>query len=106
MSSGTGNGAPAIANRLRPTLGNRAWLQRNSGKLNGLMPFKWTIASDPEFIVRFGIGLKLLGVDWLDNNDLLVAAHWLCHIGLGERLFCDHPQSLERLWVRRRPLCR
>lgn len=95
--------APLAADRLRPTLGNPAWLQRNSVRLRGLLPLVWTRASTPEFIVSFGVGLKLLGVNWLDNDDLLVAAHWLCHIGLGERLFCDEPLSLDRTWVRRGP---
>jgi hypothetical protein len=76
----------SISNRLRPTLGSEAWVRRHQGKICALMPLLWTPAGDPEFLVRFGIGLKLLGVDWSDPAELLVAIHWLAHIQLVDTL--------------------
>jgi hypothetical protein len=76
----------SVADRLRSTLGSAAWVRQHQGKLCALIPVIWTRANEPEFLLRFGLGLKLLGVNWSDPGELLVAIHWLDHIGLVDTL--------------------
>ena len=74
----------APAERLRPTLGNRNWLERHRETLRVIFPPTWTPAQDPELVVRLGITFKMLGVAWVDPQELLLAIHWLQQLGMVE----------------------
>jgi len=62
----------SVADRLRSTLGSAVWVRQHRCRLAALL--------------RFGYGLKLLGINWSDPGELLVAIHWLCHIELVDTL--------------------
>lgn len=72
------------AERLRATLGNREWLERNNRALRATLPPIWSHINDPEVLLRLGITLKMLGVDWHDTNELPLIVHWLHRLGMAE----------------------
>ena len=54
---------------LKATLGNSTWLDDNRAAMLDLFPKTWTLMSNFN-VLRFGFGLKLLGVDWRSYDEL------------------------------------
>ncbi len=66
---------------LRETLGNRQWLKDNEKGLKSLFPDTWTLDANL-CMVRVGFGLKLLGVDWRSDEELIKVLVFLEKTGL------------------------
>lgn len=80
---------------LQETLGNAQWLIDNYPKLRELFPTARTQA-DLEFLTRLGFRLKVVGVDWRSNDELLQVMLLCHHLGL-----YDQWRSGDALWVAR-----
>jgi hypothetical protein len=74
----------ASAARLRPTLGSDQWLNANKAKLSLALPLQWKRPSDT--LLSFGFAMKLAGVEWSEEYDLLIAMQWLTKIGIAESI--------------------
>lgn len=86
--------------RLRPTLGNSEWMQLNKEKVAAVFPTVWSSANKIQ--LPLGLAFKVLGVEWKETSDLVVAVMWLERLGLVEsQSSLDDPSSLV---VRRKPI--
>lgn len=85
--------------RLRPTIGNSQWMQRNQAIILKSIPSEWTPANNVQ--LRLGFALKTLGVNWVATNDLAIAFMYLERLGLVESW--SKEDSAESLVVRRVP---
>ena len=92
----------ALAERLRPTLGNRDWLERHRETLRVLFPPSWSRINDPDVQVRMGISLTMLGVEWHEPGELQLIIHWLHRLGMVELEPFVTPRGQQVLMVRRR----
>jgi hypothetical protein len=89
------------AERLRPTLGNQDWIRRNRAMLRVLFPPTWTRLDDPELVVRLGVTLKMLGVNWQEAGELVTIVRWLDRLGCVEAQPFVTQQGTGGLAVRR-----
>ena len=88
--------------RLRPTLGNSQWMQLNKEKVVAAFPVDWSSANKIQ--LPLGFAFKMLGVEWRETTDLVIAFMWLERLGLVEsKSLPDDPSSL---LVRRKPIDR
>lgn len=87
--------------RLRPTLGNQAWIRRNRAILRLLFPPIWTRLDDPELVVRLGATLTTLGVNWQGADELVTIVRWLGRLGCVEAQPFVTQQGMDGLVVRR-----
>ena len=79
--------------RLRPTLGNSQWMQVNKEKVMAVFPTDWSSASKIQ--LQLGFAFKVLGVNWKETSDLVIAFMWLEKLGLVEsKPLPDDPESL------------
>lgn len=86
--------------RLRPTLGNSQWMQLNKEKVLAAFPVDWSSANKIQ--LPLGFAFKVLGVEWKETSDLVIAFMWLEKLGLVEsKSLPDDPSSL---LVRRKPI--
>lgn len=85
--------------RLRPTIGNSQWMQRNQAIILKSIPSEWTPVNNVQ--LRLGFTLKTLGVNWVATNDLAIAFMYLERLGLVESW--SKEDSAESLVVRRVP---
>lgn len=86
--------------RLRPTLGNSQWMQINKEKVVAAFPVDWSSANKIQ--LPLGFAFKVLGVEWREATDLVIAFMWLEKLGLVEsKSLPDDPSSL---LVRRKPI--
>jgi hypothetical protein len=90
------------AKRLRPTLGSPEWIQQNRTKMSLALPSSWIAAKDESFLLRFGFALKIAGVQWTEQADLLIALQWLNRIGIAESLAQPGSHMIDRPWLIRR----
>jgi hypothetical protein len=74
------------ASRLRPTLGSKEWLRQNHKSISFAVPQNWTMAKDPNFLLSFGFAMKMAGVKWSEQADLIIAMQWLTRIGIIESI--------------------
>jgi hypothetical protein len=74
----------ASAARLKPTLGSDEWLNANKAKLSLALPLQWKRPT--EALLSFGFAIKLAGVEWEQEHDLLIAMQWLAKIGIAESI--------------------
>jgi hypothetical protein len=51
-------------------------------------------------LLSFGFALKLTGVEWSDQLDLLIAMQWLTRIGIAESV--EIPKNGKPIWMIRR----
>lgn len=68
--------------RLRPTLGDSQWMQINKEKVVAAFPTDWSSASKIQ--LPLGFAFKVLGVEWKETCDLVIAFMWLEKLGLVE----------------------
>lgn len=79
--------------RLRPTLGNSQWMQINKEKVVAAFPVDWSSANKIQ--LPLGFAFKMLGVEWRETTDLVIAFMWLEKLGLVEsKSLPDDPSSL------------
>jgi hypothetical protein len=74
----------ASAARLRSTLGSSEWLKTNRAKVSLALPVDWKRIND--CLLGFGFALKLAGVQWTEEYDLLIAMQWLAEIGIAQAI--------------------
>lgn len=86
--------------RLRPTLGNSQWMQLNKEKVVAAFPVDWSSASKIQ--LPLGFAFKVLGVEWKETSDLVIAFMWLEKLGLVESK--SLPGDPSSLLVRRKPV--
>ncbi len=55
---------------LKSTLGNESWLRENESKIRDLLPGVWTHAHNINML-KIGFGLKLIGIDWRSQIELV-----------------------------------
>lgn len=72
QQAGESTGNDRIAGSVRDTLENIEWVRKNEVELKKLFPKDWTKASDLN-ILQIGFGLKLCGVEWRTDQELLNA---------------------------------
>jgi hypothetical protein len=86
--------------RLRPTLGNSQWMQLNKEKVLAVFPVDWSSANKIQ--LPLGFAFKVLGVEWKETSDLIIAFMWLEKLGLVESQSSSNDPS--SLVVRRKPI--
>ena len=90
------------AKRLKPTLGSAEWLRINRRSMSLALPMSWVSAKDDSFLLRFGFALKIAGVGWTEQADLIIALQWLDRIGIAESLAQPGSRMIDRPWLIRR----
>ena len=88
---------------LRSTIGNPQWFRSNYYEVVKAVPQNWT--SVHNLILPFGFAIKVLGVDWREEAQVILALMWLNQLGISESRIDPHgakdnPMSLI---VRRSP---
>lgn len=68
------------ADRLRSTLGNPQWLAANRAAITSILPTDWKPAID--YVLPIGYRLKLLGVEWSTESELIKIMDYLQRIHL------------------------
>ena len=53
---------------LQDTLGNEEWLRKNEKEIKALLPETWTHVGNLNGL-QIGFGLKLLGIDWRNQDE-------------------------------------
>jgi hypothetical protein len=66
------------------------------------LPMSWVSAKDDSFLLRFGFALKIAGVGWTEQADLIIALQWLDRIGIAESLAQPGSRMIDRPWLIRR----
>ncbi len=61
---------------LAATLGNTEWVEDHKEELKDLLPATWTHATNFNPL-KFGFGLKLLGIDWRSQDELALVLAWM-----------------------------
>lgn len=67
--------------RLKETICNSEWLKDNENKVKHLLPETWTHV-DNISALQLGDDLKLIGVDWRSEHELLEIMLFLEHLGI------------------------
>lgn len=79
--------------RLRPTLGDSQWMRLNKEKVAAAFPVEWSSANKIQ--LSLGFTFSVLGVNWRETSDLVVAFMWLEKLGIVEsKSLSDTPDSL------------
>lgn len=79
--------------RLRPTIGDSQWMRLNKEKVAAVFPVEWSSANKIQ--LSLGFTFRVLGVNWRETSDLVVAFMWLEKLGIVEsKSLSDTPDSL------------
>lgn len=82
---------------LHLTLGNDAWMRANFQALRAILQPHW-VRQDRDEIFRLGFQLKLLGVEWHSNDELVKTLTFLRRVRVMESDMRGWPPEI---WVRR-----
>lgn len=66
------------------TLGNSAWLRDNETNLREMLPDTWTLMTNLNG-VQIGFRLKLIGVDWRNEDEFSRVMIFLEKVGIMQR---------------------
>jgi hypothetical protein len=69
---------------LKSTLGNYDWLTKNEAALKRVLPETWTHIENLNGL-QMGFNLKLIGVDWRNEEELSQVMIFLEKVGLMQR---------------------
>lgn len=66
---------------LRQTLGDIEWMTEHRNELRALFPETWTLAANLNML-QLGFGLKVVGVDWRNDDELAKVLTFLTKFGI------------------------
>ncbi len=73
--------AGSLKGNLASTIGNIQWVKTNIQGLKDLMPPTWAHIENIS-ILKIVFGLKILGVDWRSESDLVNIMVWMNKVGI------------------------
>jgi len=71
-------------------------------KISLAFPLGWASVRDESFLLRFGFAMKMAGVEWSQESDLILAIQWLTKVGIAESVAPPSQHSHGQFWMIRR----